>query len=512
MSKQSATPLNFLVVVADQLTACVLPALLGGQDPSVVKVPTLSRLAKNGTVFANAYTASPLCGPSRSAFMTGLLPSANGVYDNGCEWHSDIPTFGHRLRLGGYQTILAGKMHFVGADQLHGFEERLTTDIYPADFTWVPDWSDRNTRPDWYHSMDSVLNAGPVLRSNQLDFDEEVAFATRRKLYDLARTKNQERPFCLVASFTHPHDPFNITPRWWDLYENTPIPLPRVAAPDPTHPAELRIREACGINAAPPTEADILRARRAYFGAISYIDHQLKQLLDTLAETGLDKTTAIVFTSDHGEMLGEHGQWYKMSFREGAGRVPLIIALPEQAQAHRITQAVSLADVGETLCALANAPAAPSIHGRDLSPCLEGKPLEKDEIFGEYLGEGTFAPTVMIRRGPWKFVHTPEDPDQLYNIHHDADETRNLAAHPEHAQTAAAFLHEAYQRWDFAALHRNVLASQQRRALIKQALATGHCTPWDYQPPANAHRQYIRNHKPLEQLEAESRLPYQRNG
>ncbi|MFT8419080.1 MAG: sulfatase-like hydrolase/transferase, partial [Acetobacter sp.] len=211
MSEQTPAPLNFLVVVADQLTACVLPALLGGRDPSVVKVPTLTKLAKRGTVFANAYTASPLCGPSRGTFMTGLRPSRSGVYDNGCAWPSDIPTFGHRLRLGGYQTILAGKMHFVGPDQLHGFEERLTTDIYPADFTWVPDWRDHTTRPDWYHSMDSVLNAGPVLRSNQLDFDEEVAFATRRKLYDLARTNTRQNPFCLVASFTHPHDPFNIT-------------------------------------------------------------------------------------------------------------------------------------------------------------------------------------------------------------------------------------------------------------------------------------------------------------
>ena len=211
-------------------------------------------------------------------------------------------------------------------------------------------------------------------------------------------------------------------------------------------------------------------------------------------------------------MLGEHGQWYKMSFREGAGRVPLIIALPGQAQARRVTQAVSLADVGPTLCALAHAPLIPHTDGRDLSACLAGAQLDEDEIFGEYLGEGTFAPTVMIRRGRWKFVHTPGDPDQLYDLSHDADETRNLALHPDHSQTEAAFLNEAQQRWNFDALYRSVLLSQQRRALIKQALATGRCTPWDYQPPANAHRQYIRNHKPLEQLEAEARLPYQRNG
>ncbi|KAA8385648.1 choline-sulfatase [Acetobacter tropicalis] len=500
------TPLNFLVVVADQLTALALPALLGGRDPSPVKAPVLESLARRGKVFANAYTASPLCGPSRGAFMTGLLPSHSGIFDNGCEWHSDIPTFGHRLRNAGYQTILAGKMHFVGADQLHGFEERLTTDIYPSDFTWVPNWQDKTDRPDWFHSMDSVLNAGPVLRSNQIDFDEEVAYAARRKLFDLARKREDTRPFCMVVSFTHPHDPFNIEPRWWDLYADSEISLPNVPAAVEAHPSEDRIRAACGIEAQPPSNADILRARRAYYGAISYVDHQLGQLLAVLRETGLDKTTSIVFTSDHGEMLGEHGQWYKMSFREGAGRIPLIMSTPDDDQPLRITQAVNLTDVGETLCALAGAAAAPQTDGRDLTPLLKGQEWGVDEVFGEYLGEGTFEPTVMIRREKWKFIHTPGDPDQLYDLSEDRDEERNLAQVPAYAAIAHAFRTEALQRWDFGKLTESVLLSQQRRALVKRALATGRCTSWDYQPPANAHRAYIRNHRPLEQLEAEARL------
>ncbi|WP_244101399.1 sulfatase-like hydrolase/transferase, partial [Burkholderia ambifaria] len=151
--------------------------------------PTIDRLAAGGVVFESAYCASPLCAPSRFSFMSGKLPAAIGAYDNAAELPAQTLTFAHYLRAAGYRTALAGKMHFCGPDQLHGFEERLTTDIYPADFGWVPDWSQPEARPSWYHNMGSVLDAGPCVRTNQLDFDDEVSFATRQKLYDLAREK-----------------------------------------------------------------------------------------------------------------------------------------------------------------------------------------------------------------------------------------------------------------------------------------------------------------------------------
>ena len=126
-----------------------------------------------------------------------------GAFDNAADFAADIPTFAHYLRQAGYRTALSGKMHFCGPDQLHGFEERLTTDIYPADFGWTPDWEQPEIRPSWYHNMLSVTQAGPCRRSNQLDFDEEVVYAARRWLFDQARGTD-DRPFCLVVSMTHP--------------------------------------------------------------------------------------------------------------------------------------------------------------------------------------------------------------------------------------------------------------------------------------------------------------------
>src|SRR5438270_866120 len=218
---------NFLILMADQLTPGALPAY----GNAVARTPNLDSLAAGGITFRSAYCNSPLCAPSRFSFMTGRLPSAIGAYDNAAELSAELPTFAHYLRLAGYRTVLSGKMHFCGPDQLHGFEERLTTDIYPADFGWTPDWTRFDERPGWYHSMDSVIRAGPCTRTNQVDFDDEVVFAARRKLFDIARGKDR-RPFCLVVSMTHPHDPYVIPEPYWNRYRDSEIDLPRVTQRD----------------------------------------------------------------------------------------------------------------------------------------------------------------------------------------------------------------------------------------------------------------------------------------
>src|SRR5215210_3511241 len=143
--------------MVDQLAASWLPAY--GHE--IVRAPSIAALAAAGTVFESAYCASPLCAPSRSSLLTGRLPSRNGVFDNAAELRASLPTVTHHLRARGYSTCLAGKMHFVGPDQLHGFEERLTTDIYPADLTWTPDWrAPMAERLPWYHTMESVTHPG----------------------------------------------------------------------------------------------------------------------------------------------------------------------------------------------------------------------------------------------------------------------------------------------------------------------------------------------------------------
>ncbi len=491
---------NILLVMADQMAAGRLP-ISGG----IAKAPFMQALARDGVVFDSAYCASPLCSPSRASFMTGLLPSRTRVYDNAAEFAADLPTFAHRLRLSGYRTILSGKMHFCGPDQLHGFEERLTTDIYPADYGWTPDWDHPDERPSWYHNMSSVAEAGVCVRTNQLDFDDEVAFASERAIFDIARSRDR-RPFLLVASFTHPHDPFAVPQRYWDLYRDADIPPP--VAPAALDPHSRRLRHVCAIDAERVTEAQTRAARRAYLGAIAYVDDQLGRLMAALSASGLAENTIVVLTSDHGEMLGDRGLWYKMNFFESASRVPLVIAWPGRFAPRRIAASVSLLDLMPTLVDLAGGDGAlgGSIDGRSLTPHLQGRPGH-DEALGEYLAEGAIAPMVMIRRGAFKFIHSPPDPDQLYDLAADPGERLNLAADSAHAGKVTAFRDEVARRWRLDALDAEVRASQRRRRLVGAALTTGAVHAWDFQPFRDAARQYIRAGVDLDDLEAMARFP-----
>ncbi|AMP05890.1 choline-sulfatase [Collimonas pratensis] len=497
---------NILILMADQLA----PRALAAYGNQVSKTPHIDALAAAGVVFDSAYSNSPLCAPSRYVFMSGKLPSAIGAYDNAAELGSEVLTFGHYLRHAGYRTILAGKMHFCGADQLHGFEERLTTDIYPADFGWTPDWEHPEQRPSWYHNMSSVTEAGPCIRTNQLDFDEEVVAAARQKLFDIARD-DDERPFCMLVSLTHPHDPYAIPEQYWNLYRDEEIDMPRVDLPTAQlDPHSLRLRHVCDMDSTPLSAQKIRDARHAYYGAVSYVDEQIGHIRRTLEQSGMADDTVILLLADHGDMLGERGLWYKMSFFEGAARVPLIVHAPRRFQPCRISASVSLADILPTLVDLAfngDAPAAPeAIAGRSLLPHLLGR-AGHDEVIGEYLGEGALAPIVMIRRGSYKFIHSAPDPDQLYHLGSDPDELHNLARDPEAAAVLQQFRQEAAARWNLPQLHKQVVASQRRRRFHFAAQGRGTQRHWDYQPVQDASRRFMRNHIDLDKLEAMARFP-----
>jgi choline-sulfatase len=186
---------NILYIMADQLAA---PVLSMYNAKSQILTPHLDALASEAVVFDSAYCPSPLCAPSRMSMITSQLPTKVGAYDNACAISSDTPTYAHYLRAAGYETALAGKMHFVG-EQLHGYENRLTSDIYPGDYGWSVNWDEPDTRLEWYHNASSILQAGPCVRSNQLDYDEEVMYKCTQFLYDHVRKGPNTRPFCLTV-------------------------------------------------------------------------------------------------------------------------------------------------------------------------------------------------------------------------------------------------------------------------------------------------------------------------
>lgn len=496
---------NILVIMVDQANGTLFP---DGPAP-FLHTPHLKRLAKRSTRFANTYTASPLCAPARASFMSGQLPSRTRVYDNAAEFASDIPTFAHHLRRAGYATTLSGKMHFVGPDQLHGFEERLTTDIYPADFGWTPDYTKPGARIDWwYHNLGSVTGAGVAEISNQMEYDDEVAYHATRKLYDLSR-RQDERPWCLTVSFTHPHDPYVARKRFWDLYEESPAldPVVPALAFEDQDPQSQRILESCDFRNFEITPEMICRARQGYFASISYVDEKMGEIIDVLERGRMAENTIIVFVSDHGDMLGERGLWFKMNFFEGSARVPMMIAAPGW-KPGRIDTPVSTLDITPTLAALAGidiSTLARWTDGVDLAPVAQGG--ARAAVPMEYAAESTIAPMVCLREGRYKLMLCAVDPPMLYDLEADPQELVNLARSPEHAGTLARLTDQAMARWDLAAFDADVRESQARRRAVYDALRNGAYFPWDYQPLQKASERYMRNHMDLNVLEENQRYP-----
>ncbi len=500
---------NILVIMVDQLNGTLFPD--GPAD--FLHAPHLKALAQRSARFANNYTASPLCAPGRASFMSGMLPSRTGVYDNAAEFASSIPTFAHHLRMAGYQTCLSGKMHFVGPDQLHGFEERLTTDVYPADFGWTPDYRKPGERIDWwYHNLGSVTGAGIAETTNQLEYDDEVAHYAVQKLYQLSRLSQDEarRPWCLTVSFTHPHDPYVARRKYWDLYENCERLEPEVGfiPYDRQDPHSQRLYKASDYDSFDITPEDVRRSRRGYFANISYLDDKVGALLDTLERTRMLDDTVVLFCSDHGDMLGERGLWFKMSFFEGSARVPLMIAgggIP----AGRHDSPVSNLDILPTLCDLAGvdlSAVAPWADGQSLLPLTRGEP-RAEPVLMEYAAEGSYAPLVAIREGRWKFVHCELDPPQLFDLEADPQELTNLAADPAHQATVTRFMEKVRARWNLARFDAEVRESQARRWVVYPALRNGAYYPWDFQPLQKASERYMRNHMDLNVLEDRQRFP-----
>ncbi len=479
---------NIVLIMADQLA----PQFTGAYGHPVVKTPHMDALAKRGMRFDAAYCNSPLCAPSRASFMAGQFVTKIGAYDNAAEFGASIPTWAHYLRAKGYMTCLSGKMHFVGPDQLHGFEERLTTDIYPSDHAWTPDWENPGDRIDkWYHNMDSVKEAGPAVTTFQIEYDEETTFMARRRIMEYAMRKMT--PFAMVVSLIHPHDPYVPRPEFWDLYEDDEIDMPVVT--NASDPHSERLKTGIEADVDPANEGEVRAARRAYYANTSYFDSKVGEVVKALEEAELIDNTIVIVTSDHGDLLGERGLWYKMSFLEHSSRIPLIMAGPGVSQG-TCASPVSLVDIAPTFIDIAGgADLGAPMDGRSLIPLMAGGEDDGEAICEHCAECAPGWPMFMIRRGKYKYNACEVDPPQLFDLEADPNELMNLADDPDHADIAAAFAAEVAERWDAKAIRDDVIANQKRRRAVHAAMEAGALTSWDYQPPRDAAQEFVRNHQ-----------------
>jgi choline-sulfatase len=499
---------NILMIVSDQLA----PQLTGAYGHPVVQTPNLDALAARGVRFDNAYTPCPICSPARVGLMTGNLPSRHDCYDNTSVLASDAPTVSHYLAMAGYETVLSGKMHFVGPDQLHGFEHRLTTDIFPSDFQWLPQRTPGQELPVHGHHQDAAIaidyvTAGVRQWNMGLDHDEEVQAKAleyiRHKRSDYTDSlqrplpERDERPFFLCVSYHHPHEPFHVTRELWDLYEAAEIALPEY--PDDMEPHSYAMDRMLnhfhgtgGVDLDDPAKQYDLR--RAYYGLVTYIDRKVGELLAELDNCGLTGDTLVVFMSDHGDMLGERRMIQKRTFYEWSSRVPLIFAGGGWEEGLEVREPVSLVDIMPTVLELAGVAEQPVQvrDGKSLVGLLEGVAEPERAVFSELHAEGVHTTCVMARQGDLKYVHTTGFAPQLYDLAKDPDEWQNLAGLDSYAEDERRLAGLVAAEFDFDAIERDVTASLDRRRIVKQAKDATGGPQWDFQPRRDATEQYWR--------------------
>ena len=433
---------NILLIMSDQHNR----RIAGCYGDPVVQTPNLDALAGRGVVFENAYCNYPLCAPSRMCFMSGREPYELGAWMNQYTLPTSVPTFAHALGQAGYEVVLCGRMHFNGPDQRHGFQKRIFPEVGGPSVGQLV-----HTNQFVRTSMEK---SGPG-RNHYLLYDRDCAEAARRFLEDYAYG-GDEKPLCLVVGFVGPHCPFVCPEREFEKYfDAVSVPTYTPEYLDGRHPYSRRYAKSSLIDDL--TEHEIRRTRAAYYGMIDFDDQQVGAILGTLEETGLAEDTAVIYTSDHGDLAGEHGLWWKMSLYEGSAGVPLIASWPGHfPEGRREAMPVTLADLAPTLADLGGAPEIPGVRLEGFADALRSGRGDPDRaVFSELIGDSvplpngpSGGPSRMMRRGDWKCNYYHGEPPELFNLAEDPDEMVNRAGDPACRAVLNGMLAEILREWD----------------------------------------------------------------
>lgn len=434
---------NIIYLLSDQHN----PAVMGCSGDPYVCTPNLDSLYARGTALDSCYCAAPLCVPSRSSLLTGLLPTHSGVYNNMQCLPSDKATFVNSLTVGGYETVLSGRMHFVGNDQRHGYEKRFVGDITPC---YIGGDNEAEIYGDFKRSsgqnLTSIKKSGAG-HSAVLDFDEDVTAEACRYL----ETRTDERPLFMTVGFYGPHCPYIAPKELYDYYYETLPELPFMGPEEKAamHPAIRKWYDNRKMEEVTPE--DVRRIRAAYYGMVEYVDGLIGRILDTVGKTVGWDNTIVIYGSDHGDNIGEHGLFWKTNFYEGSAHVPMVYVwpgvFPEGAHVSGVT---SLLDTAPTLLELTGCEKLPECDGMSLVSNLKtGTAVPGDRevisICSDIKGDN---PSAMLRLGNYKLVkHAGYEDCQLFDLVEDPGELNDLGTNPEYMKVVADLEGRLDRRW-----------------------------------------------------------------
>ena len=421
---------NILFLMSDEHS----PHAIGCEGNPIVQTPNLDQLAGSGTYFESAYCQVPLCTPSRMCMLTGKHAHRCSAWNNGSILFPEHLTMPAHFAEHGYATALVGKMHFGGKEQHNGFQSRPYGDLrgtagHQTDPLNPPSRIRGRTRLAGVTEIPSSLLQERVINGETLEY---------------LRSQPSDQPWFLLASYSRPHFPLTAPKRLLDKYWPDNVDMPNIPPGhlEQTHPFAKGLRDNFSTQDISPEETR--KARAAYYACCEFLDETIGDLLALLERDGFLDNTIIVYTTDHGEMAGEHGQWWKSSYYEAAARVPLIVwdKQLQQSEGSRVRAPVELNDIFPTLCARAGIPIPEDLDGADLTNLMSGNADGWcDTAITEYWANQTTSPMRMLRTPRYKYVAFPEDESILFDLETDPDEFENLSGREEYRELEAS-LHE----------------------------------------------------------------------
>lgn len=424
-------PMNLLYILSDEHNK----EMLGCYNHPVVKTPNLDKLAEEGVRFTNAYCNSPVCVPSRASLATGRYVHETGNWDNAKPYIGEHPSWGHRLVDQGHKVTTIGKLHYREPNDDVGFpDQRIPLHIHEGigdTYSLVRD----NFTPREIN-REKILEAGPG-ETSYTRYDRGITEEAIKFLKEEAH--GNERPWTLFLGYVTPHFPLIAPQEYYNMYPLEDVILPKQYALDerPKHPA-LEIYRKIWSTTDEFDEETLRKAVAAYYGLCTFMDDQIGAVLKVLEETGLSKNTRIIYTSDHGDTLGDHGVWFKSTMYEGSVGVPFIMSGPDLPQNKVLDTPISLVDSFPTILESVGAKAEEEDHdlpGTSLIPIAKGETNPDRVMFSEYHAMGSTSGVYMIRKGQYKYIHYVGFDAQLFDLENDPDEMRDLASDERYAET-----------------------------------------------------------------------------
>lgn len=449
-------PTNLLFICSDEHQR----AVTGCYGNPLVETPNLDRLAARGARFDNAYTNCPICVPCRAALATGRYVHQIRHWDNAFPYEGHTPAWGHRLQEQGYRADSIGKLHYRRQEDDDGFTQKHDAMYVAEGFGELISCIREN--PPFRKGRSGILRAGPG-ESDYLRYDARIA---HRAVDWLAAHAGDAQPWALFVSFVNPHPPFTAPHELYERYRDVALPLPPQWRPEewPDQPALDYMRRYFGWEAG-FNAAEICNALATYYAMTTYLDQQIGRVLAALDEHGLTEKTRIIYTTDHGAMLGAHGMWGKFTMYEQSAAIPLILAGPDTPQGKVVNTPVSLVDCFPTILEAVGAQpaAADSDRPGESLWSIAQQPDRERMVFSEYHAAGTRHGVYMVTDGRFKYIHYLHESPQLFDLRADPHEVNNLAAQPGYTALTAEWEARLRAFVDPAAADAQAKADQQQK-------------------------------------------------